>query len=185
MVGMSFDIVVATDRDWGIGKLAGMPWPRLRGDLQHFKRVTSTTTPGMRNAIVMGRRTWESVEVARKPLPSRLNIVVSRGTLSVPDGVIVAPSLDAALAVPLDVGGIEGAFVIGGGVLYADALVHPALRYVYLTRIDDRFACDTRIPDLDALGFSPVAWDGAQTAEDNGVRYSIHRLRAGEKSLAP
>jgi dihydrofolate reductase len=101
---------------------------------------------------------------------------VSRGALDVPDGVVVVSEFDTALVRFSELGGVESTFVIGGGMLYADALVHPSLRYVYLTRIEGDFDCDTRIPDLDALGFVPVPWDGAQTAEDNGVRYSIQRL---------
>src|SRR5262245_14683297 len=92
--GQVFDIVLAADLDWGIGKDNALPWPKLRGDLQHFMRVTSTASEGRRNAVVMGRRTWQSKEVAGKPLPNRLNVVVSRSALAVPPGVIVAHSLD-------------------------------------------------------------------------------------------
>ena len=75
---MSFDVVVAADQDWGIGKDNALPWPKLRGDLRHFKRITSTASEGRKNAIVMGRKTWESKEVGCAPLPNRVNVVVSR-----------------------------------------------------------------------------------------------------------
>ena len=65
-----FDIVVAADLDWGIGKANALPWPKLRGDLQHFKRITSTASEGRRNAIVMGRKTWESKEDAGSRRPT-------------------------------------------------------------------------------------------------------------------
>lgn len=164
--------MVAADLDWGIGKQDGLPWPRLRGDLAHFKRITSEAAPGARNAVVMGRRTWESKEVAGRPLPNRLNVVISRGALAVPDGVVAARSLDEAIAV----GGVANVFVVGGAQIFREAFAHAALRWVYLTRIQGRFACDTAIPDLDALGFQPAAWAGAQELEDNGVRYRIERL---------
>lgn len=169
-----FDVIVAADLDWGIGKAGGLPWPRLRGDLAHFRRVTtSAATPGARNAIVMGRKTWESKEVGGKPLPNRLNVVVSRGALAVPEGVVAARSLDDALAVP----GVETVFVVGGAGLFQDALVHPALRYIYLTRVEGRFGCDVTMPDLDARGFQRDAtWEGEAIGEDNGVRYRIERL---------
>ncbi len=73
-----FDIVVAADLDWAIGKANGLPWPKLKGDLQHFKRVTCAVTEGKRAAVIMGRKTWESTEVAGRPLPRRLNIVITR-----------------------------------------------------------------------------------------------------------
>ena len=171
-----FDIVVAADLDWGIGKASGLPWPRLRGDLQHFKRVTCAATEGKRTAIVMGRKTWESAEVGGKPLPKRLNIVVTRRPdLVVPDGVIVTSSLDAALAAAAGPD-IETVFVVGGAEIYREALAHPALRWVYLTRVEGRYGTDTRIPDLDRT-FERDAWDGEQTLEDSGVRYRIERLR--------
>lgn len=170
-------MVVAADLDWGIGKDQGLPWPRLRGDLQHFKRITSTASEGRINAVVMGRKTWESKEVGGKPLARRRNVVVSRQALAVPDGVVAARSLDEALAAPAEV---ETTFVVGGAGLFADALVHPALRYVYLTRVEGRFACDITMPDLDARGFvRDASWDGAQRGEDNGVAYSIERLQRG------
>jgi len=167
-----FDIVLAADLDWGIGKAGGLPWPKLRRDLAHFKRLTTTASPGQRNAVVMGRKTWESQEVARRPLPNRLNVVVSRGALAVPDGVIAATTLDAALAVT----GVESIFVVGGAGLLVEAIDRPDLRYVYLTRIAGRFDCDVHIPDLDARGFVATAWDGAFSDEDSGVSYRTERL---------
>lgn len=168
-----FDIVLAADLDWGIGKDNALPWPKLRGDLQHFKRVTSTASPGWRNAIVMGRKTWESKEVAGKPLPNRLNVVVSRQALAVPPGVVLAPSVDDALAV----GGVESIFVVGGAGLLRDTIDRPDLRFVYLTRIEQRFDCDILMPDLDARGFVRDAWEGEREAEEFEVRYRIERLK--------
>jgi dihydrofolate reductase len=167
-----FDIVVAADLDWGIGKHNGLPWPKLRGDLQHFKRITSTASEGRRNAIVMGRKTWESKEVAGKPLPNRLNVVVSRSPLTVPAGVVVAHSADEALAVE----GVESIFVVGGTGLLLSVIDRSDLRYVYLTRIAQRFDCDVKMPDLDARGFTRDTWDGERSAEEYDVRYRIERL---------
>jgi dihydrofolate reductase len=170
---VSFDVVVAADLDWGIGKANGLPWPKLSGDLQHFKRVTCAAPEGQRNAIVMGRKTWESREVAGKPLPRRLNIVITRQALEVPADAVVARSLDEALAV----GGVAGVFVVGGAAIFSQAFVHPALRWVYLTRIVGRFGCEVRIADLDALGFTKDSWEGEQELDESGVRYRIERLK--------
>ena len=169
---MSFDVVVAADLEWGIGKDGGLPWPRLKRDLLHFKTITTAASEGRRNAIAMGRKTWESKEVLGKPLPRRLNIVISRHALVVPDGVIAATSLDAALDAQ---GDAETMFVVGGAEIFRQAFAHPALRWVYLTRVEGRFGCDTHIPDLDAA-FVADAWPAADH-EENGVRYRIERLR--------
>jgi dihydrofolate reductase len=172
---VTFDVVVAADLDWGIGTANGLPWPKLSGDLAHFRRVTSAAAAGKRNAIIMGRKTWESTEVNGRPLPKRLNVVISRGTLILPEGVVAARSFDEALAVT-EVPDIDTAFVVGGAQILKDAFAHAALRYIYLTRVGGRFGCDTYIPDLDAAGFRAVAWDGACEGEDSGVLYRIERL---------
>lgn len=171
-----FDCVVAADRAWGIGKNNALPWPKLKGDMAHFKRITCEAPEGRRNAIVQGRRTWESAEVQGRPLPRRINIIVSRGAQALPDGVLAARSLDDALAAAAAVPDIATTFVIGGAQLLREALVHPGLRYVYFTRIDAVFDCDTFLPDLDALGFVEVAWDGAFTQTDNAITYRVQRL---------
>jgi dihydrofolate reductase len=173
-VASVFDVVVAADLEWGIGKAGGLPWPKLRGDLAHFRRVTtSTAREGARNAIVMGRKTWESKEVGGKPLPKRLNVVVSRGELVVPEGVVAAKSLDEALAVK----DVETIFVVGGAGLFQEALVDARLRYVYLTRVEGRFECDVTMPNLDERNYyRDATWDGEAIGEDNGVRYRIERL---------
>ena len=171
-----FDIVLAADLDWGIGKANALPWPKLRGDLQHFKRITSTASEGRRNAIVMGRKTWESKEVAGKPLPNRLNVVVTRGQLTVPAGVVVAHSADEALAIDT----VETIFVTGGAGLLRDVIDRADLRYVYLTRIEQAFDCEVKMPNLDALGFIRDAWDGERKAEEYDVRYRIERLKRGQ-----
>jgi dihydrofolate reductase len=172
---VSFDVVVAADLDWGIGKENGLPWPKLKGDMAHFRRVTSTAEPGKLNAVIMGRNTWESKEMRGQPLPQRLNIVLTRRAMDVPEGVVVAGSLDAAL-IAARAPNLADIFVIGGAHTLRDAFAHDALRAVYLTRIEGRFGCDVVIPDLGAAGFVAVPWDGEQALEDNGVRYRIEKL---------
>jgi dihydrofolate reductase len=169
---VSFDVVIAADLDWGIGKDNALPWPRLRGDLAHFKAVTTTASEGRGNAIAMGRRTWESKEVAGRPLPRRLNIVISRRAIAVPDGVVSARSIDDAIAKQ---GNAETLFVIGGAEIFRLAIDHPALRFVYLTRVQGRFDCDVRIPDLGSCFAADPAWPVAAHV-DNDVRYEIQRL---------
>ena len=173
-----FDIVVAADLDWVIGKANALPWPKLRGDLAHFKRVTSTASEGKRTAVIMGRKTWESAEVAGKPLPRRLNIVITRrADYAVADGARVAGSLDAALALAAQTPDVETTFVVGGAEIFRDAFAHAELRYVYLTRVELHCGGDTVIPDLDRDFTVDSTWDGEQdTVEDNGVRYRIERL---------
>jgi hypothetical protein len=84
--------IVACTRDGGIGKEGKLPW-KLSGDMAYFKRVTLDTedVPGARNAVIMGRKTWESIPNSFRPLPGRLNVVLSRNpkSINLPDGVVV------------------------------------------------------------------------------------------------
>ena len=174
----AFDIIVAADQAWGIGRDNALPWPKLKGDLAHFKSATSSAAAGKRNAIIMGRRTWESKEMGGRPLPRRLTIVVSRGPLEVPEGVLVGRSLTEALYKAGRHDDIERVFVVGGAQLYRDALEHPRLRFAYLTRPAQTFECDAYIPSLDHL-VRDDAWASEASGhhEDAGVEYTIERLK--------
>ena len=171
-----FDIVVAADLDWGIGKDNGLPWPRLKGDLRHFREVTSKASPGKRNAILMGRKTWDSIPAKQQPLPDRWNVVISRGRPVLPEGVGCAGSLDEALTLASLAPDIDRIFVIGGGEIYRQAFAHPRCRNVYLTRLDGTYDCDAFIPPLGAR-FACV--ETVLTANDSGVDYTVGRWRRG------
>ena len=73
-------IVAACKQTHGIGMGGQLPWS-LRGDMQFFKQLTrSTQDPLKRNAVVMGRKTWQSIPERFRPLDDRLNVVLSRNT---------------------------------------------------------------------------------------------------------
>lgn len=139
-----FDIIVAVDRNNGIGIKNAMPW-KLKSDLKYFYNITSSVSDtNKQNAIIMGRKTFESLPV--KPLPKRLNIVLSSNlSLQLPLNVVRSQSLDDAIAKASD---CENVFVIGGGILYEVALNHPWARYLYLTKINHKFDCDAFFPAL-------------------------------------
>lgn len=123
-----------------IGKDGGLPW-HIPADLKHFKAVT------MGKPIVMGRRTYESIG---RPLPGRLNIVVTRDPSRRWDGVEVVQSLPDALE-RAAAHGADEIMIIGGGDLYRAAL--PLAQRIYLTRVHEAVEGDTVFPDLD-----PTEW---------------------------
>ena len=144
-----FACVVAADRQRGIGKDNQLPWPKLPANLAHFKRVTTETRdPARRNAVVMGRKTWDSLPPRFRPLGGRLNVIVSRGRPDLPDGVVLAGSLDAAVAAAT-AHGAESIYVVGGAQLYTVAMADPRCQVIYFTAIDATYDTDAHLPAFD------------------------------------
>ncbi|MCH8862386.1 MAG: dihydrofolate reductase [Proteobacteria bacterium] len=125
---MRISIIVAMGKNGVIGLDGGMPW-HISADLKHFKAVT------MGKPIIMGRKTCESIGRA---LPGRTNIVITRQTDYETQGVEVANSMDAALAIAGEAAGDAGgeseeAMIIGGAEIYRAAL--PGADRIYLTEV--------------------------------------------------
>ncbi|HWI83086.1 dihydrofolate reductase [Ramlibacter sp.] len=135
---MRLGLVYARARNGVIGKDGALPW-HLPEDLAHFKRVT------LGSPVIMGRRTWESLPPRFRPLPGRLNVVVTRQADWAAPGAQRAASLPQALAV---CGDRPAAWVIGGEQLFRDALADAEVLEV--TEIDADFEGDVRAPELDA-----------------------------------
>ncbi|RWZ51639.1 dihydrofolate reductase [Labedella phragmitis] len=157
-------LIWAQARDAVIGRDGGMPW-HVPEDMAHFKAVTVGTT------VVMGRRTWESFPDRFRPLPHRRNIVLTRDAGWAADGAEHAASLDEAL----ELTGSDDVWVIGGGVLYAEA-IHRA-DVIELTELDLEVDGDTRAP---AIGpeWTTVAVepDSGWSTSRTGVPYRFLRL---------
>ena len=147
---MPFSIVVAMDQKQGIGRGGKLPW-HLKGDLRHFKEITTKTRDkNKRNVVIMGRKTWDSLPAQFRPLPDRVNVVITRNTsLEFPQGVSRADGLDQALEL-LTKGAlsktVEGVYVIGGAQIFQQAIVRQECRKIYLTQILQTFDCDTFFP---------------------------------------
>jgi dihydrofolate reductase len=117
-----------------IGRDNALPW-RLPAELAHFKRVT------MGHPIIMGRRTYESIG---RPLPGRMNIVVSRNPGFVAPGCTVVDSLESAYSAA---GGADEVSIIGGTSLFEAAL--PTADCIHLTEVDADVEGDTWFPKFD------------------------------------
>ncbi|HHF3024356.1 TPA: type 3 dihydrofolate reductase [Vibrio diabolicus] len=115
-----------------IGKDNQMPW-HLPADFAWFKRCT------MGKPVVMGRKTYESIG---RPLPGRLNIVISREETLKIEGVSTVTSIEQALDVA---GDVEEVMIIGGGAIYAACL--PMANKLYVTHIEAAIDGDTQFPD--------------------------------------
>lgn len=169
-----FDCVVAADQKNGIGHQGVMPWPRLASDLRFLREKTSAAAPGKRNAVIMGRKTWDSVPPKFRPLPGRQNVVISRRALELGADALVARSLDDALTQASLLSDVDGLFVIGGGEIYRQAFAHPRCRDVYLTRIEATYDCDAFIPAVDE-DFALA--ETLATHHEAGLDFRIERWR--------
>ena len=146
-------LVVARAKNNVIGMDGDMPW-RLRSDLQRFKAIT-TGKP-----CIMGRATWESLPL--RPLPGRLNLVLSRD-LSYEEsgkakGAVVVSSLSDALDIARETAeddGVDEICVIGGSALFEAAL--PRAKRLYITEVDAEPEGDTFFPVFDESLFREVA----------------------------
>lgn len=135
-------IIVAVAENGVIGAQNRLPW-RLPDDLQRFKALT------LGKPVLMGRRTFESIG---KPLPGRVNIVVTRRSQLAIEGCVVVQSVAAGLAVAA----APEVVVIGGAQIFAQTL--PSTSTIHLTRIHARVEGDVYFPALD-----PGEWHETQT----------------------
>ena len=131
---MKLNLIFARARNGVIGNHNALPW-HLPEDMAHFKRNT------LGCPVIMGRKTWDSLPAKFRPLPGRLNVVVTRQAAWAADGAVVANSLEAACAAcPPD----STAWVIGGAELYTQALALASTAVV--TELDADFAGDAYAP---------------------------------------
>ena len=133
---MIISIIVAMDEKRGIGVNNRLPW-HLSSDLKRFKSLT------MGHHLIIGRKTFETIG---KPLPGRINIVLSRNPDYEPPGCLVACSIDEALTIPKQKKESE-VFIIGGSELYADTIA--IADRIYLTVVHADVPADIFFPDFD------------------------------------
>lgn len=168
-------LIVARSRNGMIGANGGLPW-HLPEDLKHFRTLT------MGHAIVMGRRTWDSIGRA---LPGRRSIVVSGDAQRRFEGAERASSIEEALAIasrPVADRSIatDEVFVIGGAQLFAAAL--PLADRAVVTEIDRDFEGDTRFEALDSRAWSVVERREHRAAD--GTPFAIVDYRRARMAAA-
>jgi len=154
---VKLSLIVAVAENGVIGNNNDLPW-KISSDLKYFKEKT------MGKPIIMGRKTFQSIG---RPLPGRVNIVITRDSSFVPEGVITAHTLEMALDVGKNmalVKGVDEVMVIGGAQIYA--LTLPDADRLYLTRVHGEVEGDALFPTL-----NPDDW----------LEATVERHAAGEK----
>ncbi len=140
---MQINLIWAQAHDRVIGHLGKMPW-HLPEDLAHFKRTT------LGCPVIMGRKTWDSLPPKFRPLPGRLNVVISSDAqtreILKKNGCLPLQNLREALSF-CEQSGEPQVWVIGGAQIYAQGL--PLAHKVVVTEIDGTFEGDAFAPTLD------------------------------------
>lgn len=143
---MKISIIVAIGEKYEIGKDNDLLW-HLGDDLKRFKKLTSNSV------VIMGQRTYESLPF--KPLPKRINIVITDDPDVVFDGCVMAHSIDDAMikadfwtAGGIDFIGNDEVFVIGGGSIYRQFF--DKADKLYITKVHETFDADTFFPIINS-----------------------------------
>ena len=132
------DLIVSVDENWGIGN-HGRLLVKISADLKRFRKMTTG------NIIVMGRKTLESFPDG-KPLPNRVNIVMTHKQDYTCEGVIVCHNIQEVLKqIAKDVK--KYVFIVGGSSIYEQFL--PYCERAYVTKVYQTFIADTYIKNLD------------------------------------
>jgi len=177
----------------GIGWKGQLPWPYLPGDMKWFRETTTkTVNPDRVNALIMGRKTWESVPLKNRPLANRISVVLSRHANAKDlegykeDSVFVSRTFEDALELcqgELEQR-VENVIVIGGASLIQASFHHPACKRVYYTEVTKNFECDTFIDPL-PLCFLPQAPPEEADRSEKGVDYSFKVYEREENKPIP
>ena len=156
LVAVSNDLVIGVDND--------LPW-NLKDDLAHFKKYT------LNKIIIMGRKTFESIG---RPLPNRINYVISR-TVKQIDGAYVFDNLEDALVAAEkhnnDVGIVNEIVIIGGGYLFKETL--PVMNKLVVTKVDCNVLGDIYYPKVEMENWKLVNSESYSKNSDNDYDFKI------------
>ena len=161
-------LVVARARNGVIGRDGDLPW-RLRSDLQRFKAIT------LGKPCIMGRKTWESLPL--KPLPGRLNLILSRDESFEAHRAVVCTTLDEAVEIARETAeedGIAEICVIGGVALFEKAL--PRAKRLYLTEVEAEPEGDVLFPAFDEGAWVEVSSEGHPAGEKDDHPFAFRVL---------
>lgn len=150
-------VVAALKPDLGIGLNGKLPW-RLKKEITYFRDLTSRAKDGHINAVIMGRKTWDSIPQKFRPLPGRVNVILSRSFNNCErDGAFFYNSVDSALDLLSDASfahenkKVDKIFVIGGAQIYNSIIDDPKVERLLITELQHA----KEPPELDTF----LSWD--------------------------
>lgn len=166
-----FSIILATDEKNWIGKKWNLAW-NLSSDLKYFKKITTQITDkNKKNAVIMWRKTWESIPKRFRPLPWRTNCVLSRTTSeNLEKNILWFTSLKNCLEELKNNKNIENIFIIWWAKLYNDSLINSNLEKIFITKVSWSFDCDVFfdwVPEVFKLESK------SETQEEKDIKFSF------------
>ena len=165
---MKIAIIVAMDEDGYIGSDQSLPW-RLSSDMSRFRSLT--VGDGF-NTVIMGRKTWDSLPGSYRPLPERVNIVMSRDTNWKAEGAVTALYPGRAIEIAFAEGS-EECWIIGGSQIYE--LFLDRATEIHVTEVHTRNSGDVKFPDWDKTNWTNEEVEIVEVDYNNEFRttYSI------------
>lgn len=164
---MKVSLIVAMDRERGIGKNNDLMW-HLPADMKFFRETTSG------HIVVMGRKNYESIPEKFRPLPNRENVVLSRNEDFKAEGCLVFHSLQDCLE-HYQNETERTVFIIGGGQIYKDALEANAVDEMYITEVNHTFDADTFFPEINGKDWQMELVMSHEADEKNGYSFVVKR----------
>ncbi len=159
---------VARARNGVIGREGALPW-RLSSDLKLFKALT------LGKPVIMGRKTWESLP--SRPLPGRMNVVLSRDGSFEPPGAVVSDNFSEAISMAREQAqedGVEEVCVIGGADLFSLAM--PRAQRLYLTEVEADVQGDVSFPVFDETAWREVLREAHPAGEKDQYAFVFRVL---------
>lgn len=165
---MKMAMIVAMDEDGCIGKQGDLPW-RLKSDMVRFKHLTEADGY---NAVIMGRKTWDSLPDSFRPLPERVNIVMSRDVNWSHDDAEVALYHGRAIEIAY-AEACDECWVIGGAQIYQ--MFIDRIDEIHITTVHTTGSGDVKFPEWDQSLWSEEIIEHADADDENEfpTTYSI------------
>lgn len=159
-------ILAVDDKNW-IGKNSDLAW-RLKSDMKYFKDITTAVKDENKtNAVIMGRKTWDSIPEKFRPLPGRKNVIITRN-INPELSELQFSSLEASIDSLQKDSTIESIFIIGWAQIYNDVIKKKLLDKVYITKVFWDFSCDVFFNGLDDNFSLKTA---SERFEENGISF--------------
>ncbi|MDP6888500.1 MAG: dihydrofolate reductase [Candidatus Thalassarchaeaceae archaeon] len=165
---MKIAMIVAMDENGCIGNQGNLPW-RLKSDMLRFKSLTEGDGY---NAVIMGRKTWDSLPESFRPLPERVNVVMSRDTKWSADGADAALYPGRAIEIAY-AEACDECWIIGGAQIYAMYL--DKVEEIHITTVHTTSSGDVSFPEWNRSGWSEEIVESTEADDENefSTTYSI------------